>query len=391
MSEIKVFLQEGKEKKVKGYYPWIQREEVDRFEGNGVSGSVASLYSSQNEFLAKGYYNEKSRFPFRILTLSEEEIGTQFFESRFESCYKYRKMLFPNSQCFRLAFAEADCLPGLIIDLYDGHAVVQVRTLGMENLKSFWMPALINVVNPKSIYERSDMEARTEEGLTPIKQQLYGETPDEIPFEEHGVHHISYIKQGMKTGFYLDQSDNRRKLQQIIKPGQKVLDAFCYTGGFALNAAKAGAEVTAIDILPNAIEWARKSASKNHLDIEFINANAFDWIVEANTLNRKFDWIILDPPAIAKTFAQRNSLKWAIWKLVHSSLDTLNEGGGLLVCNCSYFFNLKEMLDTVRMAANDKHRKLVVFDQTFQSPDHPYLLHFPESLYLKCLWLRDTG
>jgi 23S rRNA (cytosine1962-C5)-methyltransferase len=285
-------------------------------------------------------------------------------------------------------FSESDGLPGLIVDQYADYLVVQVRTLGMERLRELWLPTLIEQLEPKGVIERSEMASRAEEGLEPFAGVLHGDAPELIEIEESGLTFLVPTDAGRKTGFYLDQRENRRRLAAQVRPGERVLDLFCYTGAFALYAARAGAHAVGVDILPDAIDLAEVHARRNRLEAHWIVENAFDWLPQAAEQGAQFDWIVLDPPAIAKRQDQKDSLRWAIWKLVYHALPLLSEGGRLVVCSCAYQLSLAEMLDTVRLAATDRTTPLFLEEITFQAPDHPYLLQFPESLYLKCLWAR---
>lgn len=357
-------------------------------EGEPETGGLIRLCDFQGELLGIGTYNPQSRFPVRLLTTQEETIDTAFFLRRFEQAWLLREKLIRETDSFRLVFGEADGLPGLIIDRYAEYAIAQVRTLGMERLKPVWLPALLECLQPKGVMERSEMEARREEGLSPQTGVLYGDVPDELVITESGFRFLVPSRTGSKTGFYLDQRENRRQLAREVQQGDRVLDMFCYTGAFSLYAARSGAETLGIDLSPEAVALANRHAELNGLTARFECANAFEWLESAGAKQEPFDWIILDPPAIAKARSQRNSLKWAIWKLIYGSLPLLKPNGRLVVCNCSYQFTLQEMTETARLAASDRKCKIYLYDHSFQAPDHPHLLQFPESLYLKCLWLR---
>ncbi|MCH7945214.1 MAG: class I SAM-dependent rRNA methyltransferase, partial [Armatimonadetes bacterium] len=319
------------------------------------------------------------------LSLEDEPIDEPFFEQRFREAVALRDKLITNTNAKRIVYSEADRLPGLIIDDYDGHLVVQVRSKGMDKLKPVWLPALSKATNPKSVYEKSEMASRKEEGLEPTCGQLVDITPDEIEIEEDGLKMTALIKEGLKTGFYLDQRNNRRLLAQRIEKGDRVLDGFCYTGAFSLHAARAGATTVGVDLHKGALEAAKRDAKSNNLKADFIEANIFDWL-EGNE-EEKFDWIVLDPPAIAKTSKTRDSLKWAVWKLVHNAIPHLNPGGRIIACSCSYQLVQKELVEICRLAASDRHVRLFLEDMTFQDLDHPAPIQFPEALYLKCAWL----
>jgi 23S rRNA (cytosine1962-C5)-methyltransferase len=378
----------GREKKLQHGYPWVQRGEISEVLGAPTPGALVRIVTFRNETLGIGTYNPQSRFPVRVLTTADEPIDRAFFEQRLERALRYRQRVVQDTNAMRLVFSESDGLPGLIVDQYADYLVVQVRTLGMERLRELWLPTLIEQLEPKGVIERSEMASRAEEGLEPFAGVLHGDAPELIEIEESGLTFLVPTDAGRKTGFYLDQRENRRRLAAQVRPGERVLDLFCYTGAFALYAARAGAHAVGVDILPDAIDLAEVHARRNRLEAHWIVENAFDWLPQAAEQGAQFDWIVLDPPAIAKRQDQKDSLRWAIWKLVYHALPLLTEGGRLVVCSCAYQLSLAEMLDTVRLAATDRTIPLFLEEITFQAPDHPYLLQFPESLYLKCLWAR---
>jgi 23S rRNA (cytosine1962-C5)-methyltransferase len=378
----------GREKKLQHGYPWVQRGEISEVLGAPTPGALVRIVNFRNETLGIGTYNPQSRFPVRLLTTADEPIDRAFFERRLEHALRHRQRVVQDTNAMRLVFSEADGLPGLIVDQYADYLVVQVRTMGMERLRELWLPTLIEQLEPKGVIERSEMASRAEEGLEPFAGVLHGDAPELIEIEESGLLFLVPTDAGRKTGFYLDQRENRRRLAAQVRPGERVLDLFCYTGAFALYAARAGAHAVGVDILPDAIDLAEVHARRNRLEAHWIVENAFDWLPQAAEQGAQFDWIVLDPPAIAKRQDQKDSLRWAIWKLVYNALPLLTEGGRLVVCSCAYQLSLTEMLDTVRLAATDRTIPLFLEEITFQAPDHPYLMQFPESLYLKCLWAR---
>ena len=378
----------GREKKLQHGYPWVQRGEISEVLGAPTPGALVRIVNFRNETLGIGTYNPQSRFPVRVLTTADEPIDRAFFEQRLERALRHRQRVVQDTNAMRLVFSESDGLPGLIVDQYADYLVVQVRTLGMERLRELWLPTLIEQLEPKGVIERSEMASRAEEGLEPVAGVLHGDAPELIEIEESGLTFLVPTDAGRKTGFYLDQRENRRRLAAQVRPGERVLDLFCYTGAFALYAARAGAHAVGVDILPDAIDLAEVHARRNRLEAHWIVENAFDWLPQAAEQGAQFDWIVLDPPAIAKRQDQKDSLRWAIWKLVYHALPLLTEGGRLVVCSCAYQLSLAEMLDTVRLAATDRTIPLFLEEISFQAPDHPYLLQFPESLYLKCLWAR---
>lgn len=378
-----IHLTRGRQKKIRNGYPWVQREEV-REATPCEPGQIARLFDFHGDLLAIGMFNSRSRFPFRVLSLVDEPIDAEFFRRKFSEAAE-RRTAVEDTDSLREVFAEADGLPGLIVDRFDRTLVVQVRNAGMERLRDVWEPVLLERFDPVALYDKSDMEGRREEGLEPLAQMRMGTLPEPVLVQESGLTFEAPVVDGLKTGFYLDQRATRRRLAQRVRPGQKVLDAFCYTGAFSLYAARAGADVTGVDISPVAIETARRNAQRNGLTAKFIEANAFEWIEEKGEM---FDWMVIDPPAIAKAKGERDSLKWAVWKLVFHGLQRLNPGGRMIVCSCSYQLGMHELLETIRLACADRGRRAMLEEITLQDLDHPTALAFPESGYLKCAWVR---
>jgi 23S rRNA (cytosine1962-C5)-methyltransferase len=388
MEPAVIRLASSREKKIRAGYPWLQRGEFEK-QANLLPG-MARLEAPDGSFLAWGYLNPGRRIPFRVLTLDEDEaIDEEFFRRRLSSALEMRQRLIRGTDAFRLSHGEADGLPGLIIDFYAGHAVVQARSQAMDRLRDLWLPALIEVLEPISVMERSDMAGRKEEGLQPRMGPLLGDPPEAVDFHEDGLPLRSLIQEGLKTGFYLDQRAARRRLAAEVDPGARVLDLFSYTGAFSLHAARAGAECLAVDIHPAALQEARDGAERAGLPLRTVEANAFEWLEEA--VEKPFDWIIIDPPAIAKTSDKRGSLKWAVWRLVHRAIPLLAPGGRMVVCSCTIQLSQGEMLEACRLAASDQGIQLHLEGMTYQDADHPAPLSFAEALYLKCAWLRREG
>lgn len=381
----RIHIKQGREKKILSAYPWVQKEEATHID-ECLPGDLAHLIDSEGNRIAVGTLNPKSRFPFRVLSLKDEPIDVEFFIRRMKRA-EARRSTIHDADGMRMAFSEADGMPGLILDRYQDVWVVQVRSAGIERLKPMWMEALHTLYKPACLYERSEMDGRRDEGLPPFAGLLTGQMPEEVVTQESGITFEVPVVDGLKTGFYLDQRNTRRRLAQRIIPGQRVLDTFCYSGAFSLHAAKAGATVTGVDLNTTGVAVARRNAERNKLEATFIEANAFEYL-GSRPMGELYDWIVLDPPAIAKSKEKRDSLKWGIWKLVHAAADHLKDGGRLIVCNCSYQFNLADTIDVIRLAASDRGRNAFVEEVTVQDLDHPYLTQFPESLYLKCVWVR---
>ncbi|MCW5938046.1 MAG: class I SAM-dependent rRNA methyltransferase [Fimbriimonadaceae bacterium] len=389
-----VRLKRGKERKITRFYPWAQKGEC---QAEGLEdGQTARLVDADGKFLATGTWNSQSRFQFRVFSLTEEPLDEAFFLRRFQTAVSRRQALgfqgkdgpLASTDACRIVSSEADQVPGLVVDQYGPFLIVQVRSLGMERLRDQWLGPLIEATGCQGVMERSEMAGREEEGLGPRAGLMYGEVPEETEITENGVRHVVPLVHGLKTGFYLDQRETRRQFSARVRPGDKVLDAFCYTGAFSLAAANQGALAYGVDRHTLAIETARRSAALNKLEAVFVEANAFDYLVQ-DALG-PYDWIVLDPPAIAKTAEKRDSLKWAVWRLVHDALPLLRPGGTMIVCACTYQLSVHETIETCRLAAGDRGVRIDLDRVTLQDLDHPAPVWFPEALYLKCVWITRT-
>jgi 23S rRNA (cytosine1962-C5)-methyltransferase len=392
---MKIRLKAGKEKKIRNRYPWIFRDDVAthfKERQDIVDGSVVHVFDQEDRFLGLAFYNARSHIVARMLTRQNVPIDEVFWKRRLQQAIDYRRQLNIDSTGIRLVHSEADGCPGLMIDLFDSTAVVQFRSLGMDRYKPQIVQILKDIVSPAAIYERSDMESREEEGLEPAKGLLAGVLPTDIFIRERDLRFRIDVERGHKTGFYLDQRDNRALIGSLLRNGQRCLDLFSYVGAFAVAAAKAGADVIAVDSDPWAIEEAGRQVEKNDAQkkCSFIGADVFEFLeIEEKSVTsdpgryRKFDLIVIDPPAIAKRKEGIDKLKWAYWKLLKSALPLLNSGGHVVLSSCAYHMPVELMHEAARFASADLGIRLRVAHVTYQPPDHPWMLQIPESLYLK--------
>jgi len=383
-----VKLKAGKSKKVQKFYPLVYRDEVAEVSPSVEDGDLVTLLDERGKFLAWGTFSAKSHVAFRVLTLQDEPVDRDFFANRLQKAFEQRKHLREITNAVRLVHAEADFLPGLIVDRYDEFAVIQVRTKGMERLRNLWFEPLLELLKPKGVYERSDMEGRREEGLAPFKGLLYGTIPERIEIVEHGLRFLVDVERGLKTGFYLDQRDNRKLVSELVQPGEQFLDLFAYTGAFSVYAATKGAECTAIEQHKHLVELGLEQAKLNKVEVNFRCGNVFEELPKLGSEGQRFDFIVIDPPAIAKSEKQIASLRKAIHRVVSDSLRVLKPGGRMLVCTCVYHMDWSDLIETVRFAASDLNVPLRILAQTTQATDHPIRLHIPESQYLRCLLLQ---
>ncbi len=397
---MKIRLKPGKDKKIRNHYPWIFRDDIATYfkeRQDIVDGSVVPVHDNEDHFLGLAFYNARSHIVSRMLTRQNVPIDDAFWKRRLQQAISFRHRLSPNTNGVRLLHSEADGCPGLIVDQFDNTMVVQFRTLGMDRIKESIVRLLTEMSSPVAIYERSDMESRVEEGLEPAKGLLTGKLPADLAIREgECVFHVD-VENGHKTGFYLDQRDNRCLVASLLHKGQRCLDLFAYVGTFAISAARAGAEIVAVESDPWAVEESRCHAEKNGVAgaCTFLNADVFEFLESEGKAvasdpgrYRKFDLIVIDPPAFAKRKEGMDKLKWAYWKLMKESLPLLNHGGHLVLSSCAYHMNLDLMHEAARFASADLGLRLRVTRITFQPPDHPWVLQIPESLYLKTVFYQ---
>ncbi len=383
----KVYLRRKITPRVENGHPWIFSNEVEKIEGEVVGGEIAEVFSHDKKFFGKGYINPKSQILVRLLTRSKsEEINEAFFLTQLRKCWEYRKKLGYTENC-RLVFGEADSLPQLIIDKFNDYFVIQTLALGID----VWKPAIVKAINeifdPKGIYERNDVPVRELEGLPQQKGFLSAPFDTQIIINENGLKFYVDVENGQKTGYFLDQQDNRRAIQHIVK-GADVLGAFTYTGTFEIHAAHYGAKsVLGLDISANAVAQANKNAELNNVhDIcKFEAANAFDVLKQWGKEGRQYDVVMLDPPAFTKS---RETIQKAItgYKEINlRGMKLVKPGGFLVTSSCTNLVQPDLFLQIINMAAKDARRKIrqVVF-QT-QSSDHPIILGMENTHYLKFL------
>jgi len=387
----KVFLNRKIAPRIANGHPWIFANEVNRIDGAVNAGDTVDVYYFDEKYCGRGYINPKSQILVRLLTRKQEDINEQFFYNRILEAWNYRQKLGYTENC-RLIFGEADQMPALIIDKFNDYFVLQSLAYGIEVWKPAIVKALQQIFSPKGIYERNDVPVRELEGLTQHKGFLSEPFDTKIIINENGLKFYVDIENGQKTGYFLDQQDNRRAIQHIVK-GADVLGAFTYTGTFEIHAAHYGAKsVLGLDISANAVEQANKNAELNGLQniVKFEAMNAFDvlkvWVKEG----RKYDVVMLDPPAFTKS---RESIQKAItgYKEINlRGMRLLKNGGFLVTSSCTNLVQPELFLQTIEMAAKDARKKLkqVVF-QT-QSSDHPIVWGMENTNYLKFLIVEVT-
>lgn len=380
-----VILLPGKEKRVYSRHPWIFRSDIDKVKGDYEPGDVVKVFSSKNKFLAMAYYNPRSQIALRILSYRDETIDRTFIFSRVHEAIEYRRSFADLKSC-RLIFAESDRLPALIVDSFGEVLVLQCLSLGMERFKQDVVDALVEELHPAGIWERNDVPVRLLEGLDMVTGLLYGEVPDRVLMSENGIMFWVDVKEGQKTGFFLDQKENRAAIAPFVK-GKKVLDCFTHTGSFALHAGHYEAsEVVGVDISEYACEFATENAKLNGLEstVRFVEANAFDLLAEQSRNGTKYDVIILDPPAFTKTRAAVESASRGYKEINLRAMKMINPGGYLITCSCSQHIQPDLFRKIVADAAGDARVQLRQVEFRTQGKDHPILPASPETQYLKC-------
>lgn len=375
----------GKEKRVYSRHPWIFQSDISRIEGAFVPGDILDICSSKGRFLAKGFYNPASQIALRIMSYRDEPIDRPFIFQRVHEAVEYRRA-FADMQSCRLIFAESDRLPAMIVDSFGEVLVLQCLALGMERFKQDIVDALIEELHPAGIWERNDVPVRRLEGLEMQTGLLYGEVPDRVQMKENGIRFWVDVKAGQKTGFFLDQKENRAAIAPFVR-NKRVLDCFTHTGSFALHAGFYQArEVLGVDISDYACECAEENARLNGLEdrVSFITANAFDYLAEESRAGKKYDVIILDPPAFTKSRTTVDRARKGYKEINLRTMKMLESGGYLITCSCSQHISPAVFREIIQEAASDAHVLLRQAEFRTQGRDHPILPAAPETQYLKC-------
>lgn len=381
---MNVYLRRGREQRVLGGHPWIFRSDIEREDG-AADGLPVRVLTSAGRFLAMAVYNPRSQISLRILSRRDEPVDGAFIRGRVRRAVDYRRRFADLGSC-RLIFAESDGLPAVIADKFGDVIVVQILCLGMERFKADIVDALAQELSPRGVYERNDVPVRELEGLSQQTGLLWGEVPDRVEMQENGVRFLVDVKEGQKTGFFLDQKENRAAIAPFV-PGMRVLDCFTHTGSFALHAAHYGAaEVTGVDISEHACACALENARLNGVEdrVRFECANAFDFLRAQQTAKAQYDVVILDPPAFTKT---RSAVEGALrgYKEINlRGMKLTRDGGFFVTCSCSQHVTPDLFRGMLMDAQKDAHVQLRQIEWRTQGRDHPILLSSPETQYLKC-------
>ena len=390
MEHAIVTLKKGEGRTIKAGGAWIYDNEVANVVGSFDDGDVVLVHDFDGYPMGKGYINRHSKIRVRMLTRhQEQEIDDAFWKMRLQAAWDYRKATVDTSSC-RIVFGEADFLPGLVIDKFSDVLVVESLALGIDRYKEHLVDLLKEIlaadgITIRGVYERSDAKERLKEGMERVKGFMGAEFDTNVEIIENGMHYMVDVKEGQKTGFFLDQKYNRQSIRSICR-GAKVLDCFTHTGSFALNAGQAGAaSVLGLDASELGVEQAKKNAALNGLSdiVDFECADVFEKLPQMEAAGEKFDVIILDPPAFTKS---RNSVKNAVkgYREINlRAMKLIRDGGYLATCSCSHFMTYELFTKTIGQAAANVHKRLRQVSFATQAPDHPILWAADTSYYLK--------
>ena len=383
-----VTLRKTRETRVRGGHPWIYASEIEKVEGAFENGDIVDVADFRGKFIGRGFYNPASQISLRILTRNDEPCDRAFFERRVRDAWEYRKLLCDPDSC-RLIYSESDFLPGLVVDKFGDILVLQSLSLGIERIKDMLCDILMEIVRPAGIWERSDVPVRRLEGLEQTTGLLRGEVPDEVEMSENGIRFLVDVKHGQKTGFFLDQKQNRAAIAPLCK-GARVLDCFCHNGSFSLHAAKYGAaDVLGVDISEEALEVARRNAALNGFEnVRFEAHNCFDLLRELTDANALYDLVILDPPAFTKNKAAVQSAIRGYKEINLRGMKLTRPGGFLVTCSCSQHVLPEMFQDVINQAARDAKKRIRLVEYRTQGYDHPILPQSVETKYLKTMILQ---
>jgi len=378
-------LRSGADKALRQGAVWVYDNQIESTTGGITPGDICDVFSAKGRFLGRGFYNPHSVIAVRILTWDREEsIDEEFFRRRIQAAIDLRKQIGMYDSC-RLIFAESDYLPALIVDKFCDVLVVQILALGMERFKETIINLLVELVSPQGIYERDDVPIREREGLPQQTGLLYGTVPDQLEILENEARMMVDVRNGQKTGYFLDQRENRAAIRPYVN-GKEVLDCFCHTGGFAVHAGIYGAKhVTAVDISETALKTASENAALNGLEnVDFVCANVFDLLRDYDREGRQFDTVILDPPAFVKNRRALEKATAGYKEINLRGMKLVRPGGILITFSCSQLMTPERFLQMLRDAAGDLGRPVRLLEMRMQSRDHPASIAQEQPLYLKC-------
>jgi 23S rRNA (cytosine1962-C5)-methyltransferase len=372
--------------RIRAGHLWVYRSDVRS--APSEPGGIVRLTDERGRFHGKAFYSDKSQIAIRLLTRGDIPADRVFFTERIRQAAGFRKFVVENTEAWRVVYSEADHLPSLIVDRYGDYLVIQTLSQGTDRIKSLIVDILNELFSPKGILERNDPRVRLLEGLDQRVGILSGEVPEEVIARENGIAFACDLQKAQKTGSFLDQRENHWAAGKYASG--EVLDCFSYQGGFALTIAGGCEHVEAIDMAPAAIAASRRNQELNSIaNVTFREGNSFDILKEYDEVGRKFDMVILDPPAFAKNRDSIDAAHRGYKEINLRALKLLKPGGFLMTCSCSYHISEALFLQILAEAANDAGKSLAVVERRTQAMDHPILLTMPETHYLKCLVFRS--
>lgn len=385
MDYAKVCLHRGEERDIRSGGWWVYDNEIDWIDDICTDGGIVDVLDSRMQFVARGYFNRRSKIAVRVLTRDESEsIDRDFFRRRVETAWKFRQSLGFSNAC-RVVFGESDGLPGLTVDKFGDYLSFQTVSLGMEHWKPDIIEILVELFQPKGIYERNDVPVRAKEGLEQITGCVYGEVPPLTTIREHDAAMLVDIAHGQKTGHFLDQQENRGRIAPYC-PGRTVLDLCCHTGGFSIHAALYGAaSVESVDVSEEALQMVLDNANANGVadKITTTCGNVFDIVRNYADDGKQYGLVICDPPAFAKSRKALDGAYRGYKELNLRSMKLVEPGGFLVSCSCSQFMTPELFLKMLREAAADCGRQARLLEILMQSRDHPATINAEQSHYLK--------
>jgi 23S rRNA (cytosine1962-C5)-methyltransferase len=366
-------------------HPWVYRSDVRSAQAE--AGAIVRVMDERGRFHGRAFYSDKSQIAVRLLTRENVPVDRAFFTERLRRAAAYRETVVENTDAYRLVHGEADLLPSIVIDRYGDYLVLQTLSQASERQKYLIVELLVEQFSPKGILERNDPKVRLLEGLPQSVSVLHGEVPAVILAKENGITFVYDLAKGQKTGSFLDQRENHWAARRYASG--EVLDCFSYQGGFALTIAEECEHVEAIDMGAPAVQAARRNQELNSIvNVTFREGNTFDLLKEYDEVGRRFQMVILDPPAFAKNRDSLNAAERGYKEINLRALKILAPGGYLVTCSCSYHLSEALFLQLIAEAANDAKKNVVVVERKTQAQDHPILLTMPETHYLKALILR---
>jgi 23S rRNA (cytosine1962-C5)-methyltransferase len=373
-------------KRIRKGHLWVYRSDVRNSSG-AEAGSIVTAIDEAGNFVGRALFSSLSEIALRFLTTRDEAINRDWWRARFRACGDRRAAIARESNAYRVIYSEGDLLPSLIVDVYDGHYVLQTLSQATDVLQSEFVELLVELFQPRSIMERNDARVRELEGLELRTGAVYGSAPSEIEINQHGRRFIVSPLGGQKTGAFLDQRENYLAAKSLAHG--RALDCFTFNGGFAVHLSSVCESVLGIDIATEAIVAAEKNAQLNRLNnVTFQTGNVFDALREMSSAGERFDTIVLDPPAFTKSRATVKSGARGYKEINLRALKLLNPGGLLVTCTCSYHMSEDMFLAIIAEAAVDARCRLQIVEKRGQSSDHPVLLGVPETHYLKCVIAR---